>query len=229
MDNPRSSRAGDLKSRLKIFLFDSAVGDLRRRVQANREMKVWEKAGYPAPPPHLVKQQILSAYASDFRTQTLIETGTYLGDMVYAMKDRFQRIVSIELADCFYRRAKRRFRACPNVEIRRGDSGEEIGEALRAISSPCLFWLDGHYSAGLTARGETETPVIRELQMIFAHSIKNHVILIDDARCFDGTHDYPTLGELRALVKEKTGDHDFSVKNDVVRIHPRCKRPLANV
>ena len=213
--------ASDLKSRLKILLFDSPVGDLRRHVKANREIKVWEKAGCPAPPPHIIKQQILSAYASDFRTQTLIETGTYLGDMVYAMKDRFQRIVSIELSDAFYRQANRRFAPYLNVEIRHGDSAEALATILSTVSSRCLFWLDGHYSAGLTARGKTNTPVLQEVQLIFGHTIKDHVILIDDGRCFDGTNDYPTLEELRELVKQTAHDYDFSVKQDVIRIHPR--------
>lgn len=135
----KTQMVAELKSRLKILLWDSSAGNLRRRTLARREMEAWERAGRPAPPPHFLKQQILLAHASAFQTQTLIETGTYLGDMVYALKDHFQKIVSIELADRFYRHAKRRFCGCSNVEIRRGDSGEEIAAALRAISSPCLF------------------------------------------------------------------------------------------
>lgn len=211
----------DLKSHLRILLLDSAAGDWRRRFKASQEIEAWEKAGHPVPPPHLVKQRILSEYASAFNTGTLIETGTYLGDMIYAMKDHFENIFSIELADVFYKHARRRFRQYRHIEIRHGDSGEELAQVLNTVSSRCLFWLDGHYSAGFTAKGKTDTPVMNEVQIIFKHKIKDHVLLIDDARCFDGTHDYPTISELREFVGQHAENYEFSVKHDVIRIHPK--------
>jgi hypothetical protein len=46
--------------------------------------------------------------------------------------------------------------------------------------------LDGRYSEGCTARGETNTPILQELEAIFAFC-PIWVVLIDDARHFDGT------------------------------------------
>jgi hypothetical protein len=60
---------------------------------------------------------------------------------------------------------------------------------------------------------------MKEVNAILEHK-QGHVILIDDARCFDGTHDYPTLNELQKLVALKRPDYMFSVLNDVIRIHP---------
>jgi len=44
-----------------------------------------------------VKQRTVEHYGKTFFLQVLIETGTYQGDMVEAMKDIFDKIFSIEL------------------------------------------------------------------------------------------------------------------------------------
>lgn len=195
-------------------------GLLRRSMNILR-MMWWQSAGKPTPAPHIVKERIVSGYASSFGVTTLIETGTFFGDMLYGVRDLFQVIISIELNPDFWRRAKERFRAYPHIEILQGDSGELLPKVLSNVTSRCLFWLDGHYSGGSTAKGHAETPIVPELDTIFRHNIKNHVILIDDARCFDGTHDYPKLEELREMVALNRPDYAFSVLNDVIRIHPQ--------
>jgi hypothetical protein len=181
----------------------------------------WEKAGKPVPPPHAVKQRIVLDYASTFGVGTFIETGTYRGDMVYAMKHQFHAIISIELSTALWRQARDRFRDCPHIDIQQGDSGEVLPQLLSNISSTCLFWLDGHYSHGVTAKGTSDTPVAKEIATILGHKIGDHVILIDDARCFDGTHDYPALNDLQEFVALSRPDYAFSVANDVIRIHPQ--------
>jgi hypothetical protein len=59
------------------------------------------------------------------------------------------------------------------------------------------------------------------LKAIVEHFLRGHVILIDDARLFDGTEDYPKIEEIGELVQRKMPDWEFSVSNDVIRIHPR--------
>jgi hypothetical protein len=90
------------------------------------------------------------------------------------------------------------------------------------LDGPALFWLDGHYSAGITARGSLETPVQRELEIILA-SANDHVILVDDARCF-GTGDFPTLDAVRALVAELRPGWTCVVNDDIIRIHAPAMR-----
>ncbi len=221
--SPYRAGLSDLKRRLRISLLDSRLGDLQRRIRAEQEILAWEKAGCPVPPPHIVKELVLKDHAYRFGTSILVETGTYLGDMVYAMKDHFERVVSIELADIFYEHATRRFRMYPNVQIIQGDSGATLSEVISAESRPCLFWLDGHYSAGLTAKGEAETPVMKELESILSQKDRGHVILIDDARCFDGTHDYPTIEAVRSFVGDLAPGYELSVKDDIIRITPEKK------
>jgi hypothetical protein len=78
--------------------------------------------------------------------------------------------------------------------------------------------LDGHYSAGNTARGALETPVSSEIDAILKHTVRHHVILIDDARNFDGTHDYPLLDQFRRSILAARPTAKFAVADDIIRI-----------
>ena len=49
----------------------------------------WTKNGCPIPPPHIVKQKTISEYRQKYKYTTLIETGTYMGDMVEVQKTMF--------------------------------------------------------------------------------------------------------------------------------------------
>jgi hypothetical protein len=213
--------AATLKARLRDLLIGSNVWNLSQGIRGSHQLSAWKKAGRPLPPPHVVKQRVLSSYASTFETPVLIETGTYYGHMVYAMRSNFQKIISIELSHELTKKAAHRFRAYPHIQILQGDSGEVLPRILDDISTRSLFWLDGHYSGGITAKAQIDTPVMQELRTIFDHKIKDHVILIDDARCFNGTQDYPVLDELREMVAINRPSYEFSVSNDVIRIHPK--------
>jgi len=204
-----------LKQAIKRTLPDDVL-KLRRDLEARR---AWERQGRPSPPPHIVKEELIKDYAKTFNTQILIETGTYLGDMVHAMKKSFSRIISFELDHDLAVQAQQRFANDPHIEIVEGDSGKLLDEHLATINEPCLFWLDGHYSGGITAKGALETPIKNELTAILSHPVDGHVILIDDARCFTGENDYPTLDELKNFVAERKPNHKFSVEHDAIRIH----------
>lgn len=185
----------------------------------NAEIENWLAHGKPVPTPHFVKQEALRYYADKYALNTLIETGTLFGDMVFAMREVFSKIVSIELGSELYLQAISRFWKMSNVDIIQGDSGKVFPAILPQIEEPCLFWLDGHYSAGITAKGQLETPIIEELQAIFNHPEKtNHVILIDDARCFTGQNDYPELSHLKELVAKNLPNHIWEVRDDIIRI-----------
>ena len=57
---------------------------------------------------------------------------------------------------------------------------------------------------------------MEELKQICAHPVKDHVILIDDAREFTGQNDYPTIESLRTFIGARLPDHEFDVKDDIV-------------
>jgi len=150
---------------------------------------------------------------------SFVETGTFWGDMVYANKNVFRKIFSIELDQDLYEQAKKRFFNEAHISILQGASGEIIAKVLAEINEPCLFWLDGHYSEGVTAKGKLETPIRQELKHILNHRIQGHVILIDDARQFVGQNDYPKIAELRQLILGHNPGWVFEVKDDIIRAY----------
>ncbi len=104
--------------------------------QKEAEIREWEATGKPIPPPHTVKQRTLEHYAKAFSLRILIETGTYQGDMVEAMKDSFNKIFSIELKRELYERATKRFDSNDHISIIHGDSGKVLREVLAEVASP---------------------------------------------------------------------------------------------
>jgi hypothetical protein len=211
----------ELKNLLKKTSIYSYV-KYRRKLN---ELSRWEKSDSKdkLPLPHILKQFTVRDYGRKYGCTTLIETGTYEGDMVKAMRKYFKTLFSIELDQTLHQQAQERFKNDPSIHLVQGNSGEKIKEVLKEIKSPALFWLDGHYSEGYTAKGDIETPVVLEIQHIFDHSVKGHVILVDDARCFDGTHDYPILNSFIANLKEKQKDIRVDVYNDIIRITPNVE------
>ncbi|URM31143.1 hypothetical protein LLY41_11905 [Cytobacillus firmus] len=174
--------------------------------------------------PYSKRVEAVKEYGRIFNKNILVETGTFHGDMIVAVENCFDKIISIELDLKLYEEAKQKFFHEPNVEILHGDSGKILTDVLNDIHEPCLFWLDGHYipNTNYTARGELDTPIMQELEQIFNHYCKEHVILIDDARCFIGPNPvlngYPTIKELKEFVYKKNPELTFEVLDDIIRI-----------
>ena len=193
----------------------------REKKRQAKRLVEWERNGKPIPPPHIVKQRTLRTYAERFGLRVLVETGTYYGDMLEEMKDSFDRLYSIELSIELYERAKERFKNVKQIELIHGNSGVELGKIIRKINQPALFWLDSHYSAGVTARGDKDTPIYEEIGHIFDGAEMGHVIIIDDARLFGTDAAYPSIEELSAFVKSKKADIEIAVQDDRIRITPK--------
>ena len=192
--------------------------DLIRRLP---EIACWIQTGCAgiAPPP--VKRMVLSAYRKQYGLTQFIETGTHLGDtLAYIAQQKSVHATSIELDEAYYRAAKQRFIEYPNVTMLQGDSGKLLPELVRQLHTPALFWLDGHYSGGDTGKGGLDTPVSAELEAILDSPVKGHVILIDDARCFDGTNGYPHLDNLLKSVRMTTV-YQLEVSADILRLTPK--------
>ena len=170
---------------------------------------------YPSPK---IKQSIISNLRNEFKYKVFIETGTYLGDMVEAQKLHFDHVYSIELGEALYTEARKRFSTDKNVNIILGDSGKVLRDLMPTIKQPAIFWLDGHYSEGVTAKGEKECPIYEELDSIFAAERYKHVLLIDDARLFVGKNDYPTISELETHINLYRGGSKIFIKNDIIHV-----------
>ena len=169
------------------------------------------------PPPNVVKQRTVIRYQARYGLRTFVETGTYTGEMVHAMSGHVDRIISIEVAPALHAQAAKRFASQPHIRLLLGDSAALLPSVLESLEGPALVWLDGHYMGGESGRGTADTPIMAELTALVAHPVRGHVVLIDDARLFDGTGGYPRLDELTAWVKARRPGTHVSVDGDIIR------------
>lgn len=194
-------------------------GDLRKHFRDARAIREWRKTKGTGLPPAALKQQVVRDYGTRFGLEILIETGTFKGDMIFAVERQFKEAHSIELGRDLFEQARQRFASFPNVHLHQGDSGKVLPELLKTIRQPILFWLDGHFSEGITARGATDTPIVEELRAIYHHNPTGHVVLIDDARLFTGKGDYPSIDEVRRQLDQWSPGTHLEVADDIIRLH----------
>ena len=179
----------------------------------------WRFRGQRFVPPHYAKQQVIRDYARKSDARILVETGTCIGDMAWALRKNFELIYSVELDPALHQRAAARLARYPHITLFCGDSGSVLNPILTGLpEAPCVFWLDAHYSGGNTARGDGDTPVLKELRAVLRRRAPSDTVLIDDARLF-GCDDYPSLGDIQMLVGESKSGWSVSVQTDIIRIH----------
>ncbi len=97
------------------FLGKSQSEARQRLEEQNQHLTDWENNGRQGASPHLIKQNIIREHQLRTGHSVLIETGTYLGDMVEAQKNNFKKNISIELSNELFKKAKHRFRRDKNV------------------------------------------------------------------------------------------------------------------
>jgi hypothetical protein len=194
----------------------SAVAALYRHTLAPVDLRRWKRRGRPIPPPQPAKWEILQDYARRFGLTTLVETGTYRGSTIAALRPHFRRLISVELSPGLYEWCNRRFHGDLRVQIHQGDSAEILSGIVSSLQEPALFWLDSHYSGGATANAYA--PTLRELEIIFGDSHFNHVALIDDAVEFTG-QGYPTIECVREKVMTLRKDLILSLQDNIIRVH----------
>jgi len=187
------------------YLYKSAAAPgeyLWWRVRGSRSLRT----------PHLVKERAVAQFASDYGLRVLVETGTHFGQMLNAQKNRFSEIHSIEMDAWKVELARKRFAGRANIHIYEGDSGKVLPGVIAKITEPCLFWLDAH-------DGDRASPIRAELDCIYKHPVAGHVLLIDDAPCFDGRTDYPKVEELRSQAAVEYPRRVVEVIDGIIRIY----------
>ena len=205
---------------LATFRLRHGIATLREPLsQAAFLLKV--QTGAYASAPHGLKMRILKRYLPHSGSVTLVETGTYFGDTVAALKDVCSQIVSIEIDPGLHEYAQWRFRSSRNVRLVLGDCATELPSVLATIKGPAAFWLDGHWRGGITSRGALDDPILLSLQQIREYGENSHVLLIDDARCFDGRESRPHLGDVIALLRSINPDYRILIHHDIISAVPQ--------
>ena len=147
-----------------------------------------------------------------------METGTYTGEMVHAMSGHVDRIISIEVAPALHAQGRQAFRrpAAHSTAARRqrraaAERARIARRDPRSSGWTVTTWVEKADEA------RDDTPIMAELTALVAHPVRGHVVLIDDARLFDGTGGYPRLDELTAWVKARRPGTQVSVDGDIIR------------
>lgn len=157
----------------------------------------WIASGFQMPASPIVKRRVLERYS--LPSATWVETGTYLGDTTHFLSSIAKKIHTIEPDLVLHTNAVKRFREVSTVECIHGTSEEIFPKLIPILTGDICFWLDGHYSSGITFQGDRDTPIIEEFEII-RKSLGNYgnvVIFVDDVRCFNPTipeyADYPSI------------------------------------
>ena len=148
---------------------------------------LWSIRGCEVPTPNFVKWRTMkSKFLQD---AVCVETGTYLGETTKWLSENYGVIFSIEPQKRLFDFNARRFRKNTKVKVFQGTSEEKFRDVLNQIEngSNVNFWLDGHFSGGITHKGSVNSPIIQELHSIKLEMKKlgNFVIAIDDFRDFE--------------------------------------------
>ena len=155
------------------------------------------------------KVQVLSDWAVRYEEiGFFLETGTREGNTLFAMMDKFKYLYSVELNERWYNKSMKKYRkkkSPKHVRIEHGDCLLFIPKVLEETNDRCFIWLDAH--------GKRGTPILDELKIIFNHSIKDHLIAIDDAYEFSTGHsNYPSIYQIRDLALEN--GYNFTMENE---------------
>ena len=178
----------------------------------------------PSDPRDLEKQKIVLSYLRKYQIKCFVETGTCFGQMVRGVRDDVNKVYSIEIDRVLYAVARMRFRRDSKVRIFHGDSGNLLRQLVPSLEETSLFWLDAHYSGGVTGKGSTDTPILSELEAIGQDTLRRHIILIDDTAYF-GHGDYPTLeATIQGILRI---DHNYliDISDGVLRAVPGLPGP----
>ncbi len=133
--------------------------------------------------PSLNKNFLLNLQDDFKQYKYFIETGTLEGETTFAMEPYFEKIYTIELSQQHHNRAKNKYNE-NKINFILGDSSKIFESLLPTINEKSIFFLDGHWSSGDTARGEKDCPLNEEITHI--NNLFNHdaIIIIDDFRLF---------------------------------------------
>jgi hypothetical protein len=182
-----------------------------------QDLKNWNQRDFLSPSPHVIKQKCLLRNSTP--GVTWIETGTFMGDTTDVLAKNANFVYSIEPEKDLFKKAKLRFLNVKNVEIINAGSEEAFPDLLKKVSGDVNFWLDGHYSGGITFQGKIDTPVQAELTEIAANMghFKKVSVLIDDVRCFNPKiFEYQHYPSIDFLVDwARANDFTWMIEHDI--------------
>jgi hypothetical protein len=163
-----------------------------------------------------------------------IETGTFEGDGALTLAHVFPEVVSIEVSPSCYARAEERLGNVRNIDLLLGDSRSLMPGLIRP-DTPTLYFLDGHWSDGLTSGGaDDQCPLIVEISALAGGHDKD-CIIIDDARYFVAAPpppykagDWPSFVDVIDALRAAHPSHHVTILGDQILSVPAEARGIVD-
>ena len=179
------------------------------------------------PPEELILQLLKVSHFESF-----IETGTYRGDTAKWAAHHFKQVISIELSKAMYDHASARCKDDANIQLVFGDTRAELASIVPRLATPCLFWLDAHWSGGDTYGEHDECPLLKEIELAGMSGVE-HTVLIDDARHFlsppqppHRPEQWPAIAEVIHRLNQPHDRYIVIIEDVVVAVPISLKRPV---
>jgi hypothetical protein len=156
-------------------------------------------------------QQLVSNLITEHQIKTFFETGTFKGDTIRWVADRFKKLncVSVEKNRIYYRYAIGKTWNS-KVQLLYGDSRKLLPDAFIPQPWPILYWLDAHWK-------DDDWPLMDELRIIRESRSAPCIIMIDDFKVpnhpslqYDS---YKGLELSYDFIKNRIGDSKVFVPN----------------
>jgi hypothetical protein len=166
--------------------------------------------------------------ATRLELAVFIETGTFEGDSVAAVRPSFRELHTCELSPELHAAATQRFADDPAVHCHLGSSPNRLRDlAASHAHHPVMYWLDAHWcSAAQTAGQESQCPLLEELEAI-APLHPESIVWIDDARYFMApppapleARGWPTFQQVLERLQSLSSHHHLVFANDTILFHP---------
>jgi hypothetical protein len=160
------------------------------------EMRSWKKRNYFRNSPQFIKQSIF--LRDGISNAQWVETGTGRAVTTRFLAENFPYVYTIEPSKYLYEQAICNLKL-KNISFLNGTSENLLSELLLKLNGDINFWLDGHYSGGITYKGKKNCPIFQELIAIDKNisNFSKMKIFIDDIRCFlsdsEEYNDYPSV------------------------------------
>lgn len=170
-----------------------------------------------------LKRSFLNHLKEVFKANVFVETGTFLGETTKEASFVFDEVYSVELSSSLYERCATSLKNEKNIYLYQGDSALFLQNLLPSLKDrgTIIFWLDAHYSSGITVRGKKDTPVVEELKAIKESCIHDGIVLIDDMRHFYTTDcDYPSFTRTCELLLDINPQYKLALLGDVLIAFP---------
>lgn len=166
---------------------------------------------------------------NEHNLQVFVETGTHYGATALWAVQHFNKVITIEFSKKIYDQVLKRHSQVKNIEFLFGHSKEQIQSVVPKLKEPALFWLDAHWSGGITYGEGDECPLLEELQII-NNSEFDHFILIDDARLFVSpparphkVDEWPNISEVIKSLNSGKSRYTVIVEDVIVSVPESAK------